>query len=663
MNPRRRTMNFNGAGEGPSGIPAPPGLRPPRASMAPTTMLSQGAPPSILNTARKVDGVGLLGVGTPARGMFGGNPPPSQLRSNNPARFGIQTPGTNRGNRRTSVFQSTRRSTIIAAPTTIMRNGSGVRDPRPLKNRAFQSKAQQTILDYLSTHAYPGLLTPKTLVTPTVKDFQAIFKFLYMKLDPKYMYGAKFEDDALQILRGVKYPYVGNISKSQLFSAGSMSAWPSLMAMLLWLVELIESVELMAQQEESKMDDETGESSQFVDRVFFDYLAQAYPVWLDSGDEPPELEQSLAAQFEQKNEHLTQAAKDIEGQLEIARAELKALKENESPLRQLERSRVSMIKDKSKFEQLTRKLERKNQQMMDSVTRNTEKLEAAQVEKLGLEKEIAEVKVIVDAQQISTEDVDRMTAERNQLQEVLDGVQEKLKEATDDFNDKGMRLQRVLDTVDEHVLEYAAKAQGLGFIGGSRKRGDEDPLGGAEIELTVDKSANDKHNVASVDLRGTVRPALQRACDVLTSQWHATETEVIKLREKRDQLADSRMELEVRVEEMDKQVSRHNAEYLELRETIMLETQTSTKQIELLEASILGMQRDMSKGQLQSEAAVRHAETERNSVLLGCRMRRNEIDEDVVATLEGVAQMKRHTQEKLRELLQLVAETQEESEQ
>ncbi|KAJ1956626.1 kinetochore-associated Ndc80 complex subunit ndc80 [Linderina pennispora] len=551
--------------------------------------------------------------------------------------------------------------TMIAAPSVIMRNGGGVKDPRPVKDRSFQSKAQQTIMLYLSTHAYPGLLTPKTLVTPTVKDFQTIFKFLYMKLDPKYKYGKKFEDDALQILRGVKYPYVGNISKSQLFSAGSMSAWPILLAMLLWLVELIECVDMMEQREESMVDDRAKESNQFIDRVFFDYLAQAYPVWLDSGDEPAELEQSLAAQFELKNEHLTQEAKDVEDQLQIARAELKALRESESPLRQLERRRVEQIGDVSRFEKYIRKLESLNKKIMDLVARNTEKLEASQVEKLALEKEIAEVRLTVDAQQISTEDVDRMTAERNQLQSVMDGIQEKIKEASDDVNDKGMRLQRVLDTVDDHVQDYAAKAYGLGFIGSSRKRGDEDPLGGAEIELAVDKNANDKSKVTSVDLRHTVRPALQRACDALTSQWHATETAVIRLREERDQLADSRMELEVRVEEMDKQVARHNTEYQELRRINMMETQTSAKQIEQLEGRIQSLQSDISKGQLQSEAAISHAEAERNSVLLGCRMRRNEIDEDVVATLENAAQMKKHTEEKLKELLQLVIEEQEAS--
>ncbi|ORX68289.1 hypothetical protein DL89DRAFT_268799 [Linderina pennispora] len=459
-----------------------------------------------------------------------------------------------------------------------MRNGGGVKDPRPVKDRSFQSKAQQTIMLYLSTHAYPGLLTPKTLVAPTVKDFQTNLQVPVHEAGSKVQVREKFEDDALQILRGVKYP------KSQLFSAGSMSAWPILLAMLLWLVELIECVDMMEQREESMVDDGAKESK---------------PIYRPG-----------AAQFELKNEHLTQEAKDVEDQLQIARAELKALRESESPLRQLERRRVEQIGD---------------------VSRNTEKLEASQVEKLALEKEIAEVRLTVDAQQISTEDVDRMTAERNQLQSVMDGVQEKIREASDDVNDKGMRLQRVLDTVDEHVQDYAAKAYR------------------AWIELAVDKNANDKSKVTS------------RACDTLTSQWHATETAVIRLREERDQLADLRMELEVRVEEMDKQVARHNTEYQELRRINMMETQTSAKQIEQLEGRIQSLQSDISKGQLQSEAAISHAEAERNSVLLGCRMRRNEIDEDVVATLENAAQMKKHTEEKLKELLQLVIEEQEAS--
>ncbi|KAJ1891229.1 kinetochore-associated Ndc80 complex subunit ndc80, partial [Coemansia sp. IMI 209127] len=646
-------------GEG-SGIPQPSMLRQPRVSMAPS-MFGQGIPGSVMKTARKAEAPGLLGAQTPANGavsrMLGGaNPPMSHAR--NPAfgsQFAAQTPATNRVNRRVSVFASARRSTMnIGIPGTISRGGSAIKDPRPIKDRNFMAKGQQRIMNYLSTHAYPGMLTPKTLSMPTAKDFQTIFKFLYAQLDPRYMYVKKFDDEVLSVLRGIHYPYVGNISKSHIHSAGSMTTWPGLLAMLLWLVELIECVTQMNPQNIDVNDPEFKDSTQFVDRVFFDYLSRAYPVWLDSGDEPTELEANLAKQFDQKNASLIQEIADVERQLENAKAEIDSLLINESPLVQLEGERATQISDKEKIETYIQKLEVKHRGLTDYVANQRQKQDTAQVEQIALEREKAGVQEIVDAQQISTEDVDRMNSEHRQLSETLNAVQSKLKEVVKEVWHREMRLQRVLDDVESLGQEYTSKAHKLGLIGArknpmsaaelhgnSSNDGDvvmsedsvaqelpdsakDDPLGGADIELLIDTRTDDRQKITSVDLRRDVRPALQRACDVFASQLHATQTAVLRLRENIDQLSEARMEKEGRVDDMDKQVKRHNQRYTELRETIAAETRASTAQIEQLEADIAAMRREISQGELQSKAALAHSEAEWESVQRGCRLRRGE---------------------------------------
>ncbi|KAJ2852766.1 kinetochore-associated Ndc80 complex subunit ndc80 [Coemansia brasiliensis] len=464
MNPRRRTTMNVGDG---SGIPQPSMLRGPRASMAPS-MFNQG-PPSAMRAARKSEASGLLGAQTPAhgnRGLFGGNAPMSHARNPAAGRLAAQTPATNRANRRVSVFASSRRNTMsLAVPGTATRNGTAVKDPRPLRDRSFQSKAQQRIMNYLSTHGYPGLLTPKTLATPTVKDFQTIFKFLYAQLDPRYMYVKKFEEEVLIILRGIHYPYVNNISKSHIYSAGSLSTWPGLLAMLLWLVELIECVKQMSPEDVDVNDPEFKDSVQFVDRVFFDYLSQAYPLWLDSGDEPAELEERLAKQFEQKNASLIQETADVERRLANAKMELDALLSNESSLVQLERERVELIADKKKFENYIQLIENKHQRIVDLVATQKQQQDAAQFEQLALEKEKSEVQKIVDEQQISTDDVDRMNSERNQLLETLKGVQEKSQEVMQEVWDRELKLQRALDDIESLAQDYRSKALKLGLVG------------------------------------------------------------------------------------------------------------------------------------------------------------------------------------------------------
>ncbi|KAJ2112737.1 kinetochore-associated Ndc80 complex subunit ndc80, partial [Coemansia sp. RSA 921] len=413
----------------------------------------------------------------------------------------------------------------------------------------------------------------------------------------------------------------------------------------------------------------------FVDRVFFDYLAQAYPLWLDSGDEPAELEDYLANQFEQKNASLIQETTEIERQLANAKAELDALVSNESPLVLLERERIELISDKEKFDIYIQRLESKQQRMTDYVATQKQQQDAAQFEQLALEKEKAEVQEIVDAQQISTEDVDRMNSERNQLLDTLKGVQEKQQEAMQGVWDKELKLQRVLDDIESQAQEYTSKALKLGLIGtrkfkmvqqvdadsaeatpesGLPKSATDDPLGGTDIELTINTRTDDRKQISSVDLRRDVRPALQRACDAFASQLFATQNSVLELREKIDQLSESRMEQQERVDEVEKQVKRHNQRYLELRDTIAAEGRASTAKVEQLEADIAAMRRETSQGELQSRAAVAHAEAEWESVQRGCRLRRGEINEDIMTILEDVVQMKSHAEMRVRELQQLV---------
>ncbi|KAJ2548828.1 hypothetical protein GGH95_006362 [Coemansia sp. RSA 1836] len=67
------------------------------------------------------------------------------------------------------------------------------------------------------------------------------------------------------------------------------------------------------------------------------------------------------------------------------------------------------------------------------------------------------------------------------------------------------------------------------------------------------------------------------------------------------------------------------------------------------------MRRDIAQGELQSKAALAHADAEWESVQRGCRLRRAEIEEDVVSVVEDVVHMKTHAEARLRELLQLAA--------
>jgi len=66
-------------------------------------------------------------------------------------------------------------------------NSNGLRnDPRPITDKAFVTNCIRTVITYLSTHGYPAAISPKTLASPTTKDFTLVVQFLFQKFDPRY---------------------------------------------------------------------------------------------------------------------------------------------------------------------------------------------------------------------------------------------------------------------------------------------------------------------------------------------------------------------------------------------------------------------------------------------------------------------------------------------
>jgi len=69
-----------------------------------------------------------------------------------------------------------------------------------------------------------------------------MFKFLCQSvIDEDYVFGKggkKFEEECLGVLKDLRYPAVDTLSRTSIGAPGSPHQWPSLLAMLAWLVDL-----------------------------------------------------------------------------------------------------------------------------------------------------------------------------------------------------------------------------------------------------------------------------------------------------------------------------------------------------------------------------------------------------------------------------------------
>jgi hypothetical protein len=148
-------------------------------------------------------------------------------------------------------------------------------DPRPLGDKNFLNGCIRTVITYLSTHGYPYAVSPKVLTSPTGKDFAQIVQFLFQRFDPTMKVFGKVEDEVPLFFRRLNYPF--QISKSALFAVGSPHSWPSVLAALTWLVELLNYEE----KAEEAASDPAGPAAldsdrQRSERAFYDYVSNTY---------------------------------------------------------------------------------------------------------------------------------------------------------------------------------------------------------------------------------------------------------------------------------------------------------------------------------------------------------------------------------------------------
>lgn len=135
---------------------------------------------------------------------------------------------------------------IATTPTTLgglthalQRRGADPRKP----DAATRARWATDIVAFLGTNQYTGVADVKMLLQPTITtpQFASIFKFLITRLDHTYEFkGKSLAEEVPPALKMAMYPFADSITKSHLQAIGSSASWANMLAMLHWLVTLID---------------------------------------------------------------------------------------------------------------------------------------------------------------------------------------------------------------------------------------------------------------------------------------------------------------------------------------------------------------------------------------------------------------------------------------
>ena len=112
------------------------------------------------------------------------------------------------------------------------------RDPRQLREKNVQLIMRQDIVGWLKAHDFDTSSNPLSNIH--AKGYQMIFRQLVLIIDDGYNFpdNVPLQDEVLQTLRALEYPYVASLDSKWFAAPASMHSWPSLLGVLHWLVEL-----------------------------------------------------------------------------------------------------------------------------------------------------------------------------------------------------------------------------------------------------------------------------------------------------------------------------------------------------------------------------------------------------------------------------------------
>ncbi|CAN8097957.1 unnamed protein product [Discula destructiva] len=565
------------------------------------------------------------------------------------------------------------------------------RDPRPLKDRSYQTRIGQELLDYLAHNNFElemkHVLSQNVIKSPTQKDFNYMFQWLYHRIDPSYRFLKNIDQEVPPLLKQLRYPYEKSITKSQIAAVGGQN-WYMFLGVLHWMMQLAHMLEAYASNryEEDCLEagvDVTG------DHIIFDFLGSAYDDWLnmpeDSSDEDakttlaPHVEQ-MAMHFQRANAKFEQDLQSLEAQNAGLLQEIEELEKKTRDPSELEDYNRIMEEDRVKFEeyntmalQRTEKYEARTKVLQDELEKMTQELREADEERRSLQKE-------VDDQGISMADIDRMTSERERLQKGIESANQRLDEVKKKVTDKEVEASRRLDELERHIDRYNTMAYELSLIPAQATNAKGQDF---DLRLTINEGPNftssqlkgsftggfenerllaDSHtgyqpaHVLNLDLRGHVKNAFIALRKEISERRSASIDTMMKDHELLDNIKEAMEDKRNEVETLEHRVRAAEEEHEKTKEVTNAQRMNSDAQIEKMEKELAKMRANLSESVQLMEQREMNVNIEYEQLTIRANALRDELHTEITRMLNDTIKFKMHVQKGLEDYESFVAD-------
>lgn len=518
------------------------------------------------------------------------------------------------------------------------------------------------------------VLSQNVMKSPTQKDFNYMFQWLYHRIDPSYRFQRNIDQEVPPILKQLRYPFERSLTKSQIAAVGGQN-WSTFLGLLHWMMQLAVMIDGYSsnQYDEACMDagiDMTG------DHIIFDFLGGAYRDWLamddEMGDEDaeqvlaPHVEQ-MAAAFARSN---TRYATELEGLEEENARLLREIEDLEKSMPDpaiLDDHFKIMEKDKANFEDYNTMATQRSEKYEHRTIALQEELEKLHVELREADEERRSLQQSVDAIGISMSDIDRMTTERERLQKGIESSSQRLDELKKRSSETEAEAGRRLDELERMVDMYNTLAYKVAMIpaSASNARGRD-----FELRLTINDNADytsanllngngserllaDSNNgyqpgrVLSLDLKGQMRSGFLQLRKEIAERCSAAQEENLKDHELLDGIKEAIEDKRSEVAALEHRVRAAEEEHETTREVTTAQRMGSDAQIEKMEKELSRMRAEGAESVQLLEQQEINVSIEYEQLVLRASSLREELHTEIDRMLNDVIKFKIHVQKNL----------------
>ncbi|KAH7139350.1 HEC/Ndc80p family protein-like protein [Dendryphion nanum] len=568
-------------------------------------------------------------------------------------------------------------------------------DPRRLKDASTRSQMAQELLEYLGHNNFEmeskHSLSAKSMTSPTQKDFNCMFQWLYHRIDPSYRFQKPIDQEVPLLLKQMRYPFEKSIMKSQIAAVGGNN-WSTFLGLLHWMMQL---ARMMDAYETGAYEEACFEAGFDVsgDRIIFDFLSDAYRTWLSADDEEEDEEaqsrliqphvEKMALRFDDANAHHREQVEILEADHKYLMGQIDELGKAGPRIAKLEEQIKILEEDRVKFENYNNSMEAKVKKYTDRCSFLDQSIQEIEAELEASEREQQELQAIIDDRGMTISDIDRMATEKERLETSLSAASARVEESKKRVAEKELAASRKLDELEKTVDKYNNTAYQIGVIPSSAVNAkgldyelvltinDGPNFSGSQMGAST-QDASDRllsdastgyspQHLLNLDLRGTVKSNIMSLRKEIAERRNAALEADMNNHDLLDKIKEAMDDKQSEVEALEHRVQQAEEELEKLREITSTQKTASDAQIEKMEKELSRMRASLGESvqlMIQREMAVN---IEYEQLTVRANTLREELHTEIERMLDDVVRFKLHIQRSLEEYEQFIADEVEKS--